>query len=204
MRRCRHLAAASAALLCALATTLGAQTAPASSPAPSAPAAPPELLNPRDPLPGIRTGGLPPDAGVYPALAAEGFRVIVDLRAEPEAIAAARTAAETAGLQYHSLPITGDADLDLGVARALDAILADPARGPAVVACASGNRSGALLAVRAFWLEGRTADDALALGKAAGLTRLEPSVRQLLGLPPLPPPAPAPPTAPAPDPPPAH
>jgi hypothetical protein len=56
-----------------------------------------------------------------------------------------------------------------------------------VIACASGNRVGALLALREFWLEDAEPEAALALGKAAGLTRLEPSVRLLLGLPPAPP-----------------
>jgi uncharacterized protein (TIGR01244 family) len=130
---------------------------------------------------------VPPTAEVWPKLRQEGFVTFVDLRPEPELAATARAAAEAAGLVYVQIPVGSDADLDLGAARALDAILADPARSPAVVACASGNRSGALLAVRAFWLQGKPAEEALAFGKAAGLTRLEPSVRQLLGLPPLPP-----------------
>jgi len=179
-------------------TAAGAEPAPmASSPAAVEPAAPPSLVNARDPLPGLRTGGIPKEVDVFPSLAAEGFRTLVDLRAEPEPIATARAAAEAAGLAYVSIPVHGDTDLDLGSARELDAILGDAARGPFVVACASGNRSGALLAVRAFWLQRDSAAEALALGKAAGLTKLEPSVRQLLGLPPLPP-APAPPTAPEP------
>ena len=94
-------------------------------------------------------------------------------------------------MAYERLPIAGDADLDLATARALDALLDDPARYPVAVVCASGNRSGALLAVEGFWLDGRPAEEALGLGRSAGLTRLEPSVRLLLGLPPLPPPAPA-------------
>jgi uncharacterized protein (TIGR01244 family) len=145
---------------------------------------PPQLRNVRDPLPALRTGGIPEGDEIYPRLAAEGFRTVVDLRGDAEPVEAARAAAEAAGLAYVRIPIAGDADLDLGSARALDAVLDDPARGPVVLACASGNRSGALLAVRAFWLEGASADEALALGRAAGLTRLEPSVRRLLGLPP--------------------
>lgn len=148
------------------------------------------LLNVRDPLPGVRTGGVPPTTDVYARLAAEGFVTFVDLRTEPDLSAAARAAAEAAGMSYVQIPIGSEADLDLGSVRALDAILDDPARSPAALVCASGNRSGALLALRAFWLDGKPAEEALALGKAAGLTRLEPSVRSLLGLPPLAPPAP--------------
>jgi uncharacterized protein (TIGR01244 family) len=156
--------------------------------APVAPAPPPdELLNARDPLPGLRTGGVPPSVEVFASLAKEGFVTFVDLRPEVELVEASRAGAESAGMTYLQIPIAGEADLDLGSARALDAVLADASRWPVVVACASGNRSGALLAVRAFWLQGKTNEEALALGKAAGLTKLEPSVRQLLGLPPLPP-----------------
>jgi protein tyrosine phosphatase (PTP) superfamily phosphohydrolase (DUF442 family) len=157
---------------------------------PTADAAP-ALANARDPLAGVRTGGLVPDAPVeqelFAALAAEGFRVYIDLRAEKEGLDAARAAAEAAGLEYVSIPVGDEADLDLGSVRALDAVLDDPTRGPAVVACASGNRSGALLALRAFWFEGASAEEALELGKRGGLTRFEPQVRTLLGLPPLPP-----------------
>jgi uncharacterized protein (TIGR01244 family) len=156
--------------------------------APAAPAPPPdELLNARDPLPGLRTGGVPPTMEVFAKLQQAGFVTVVDLRPEPELAATARGGTEAAGMTYVQIPVTSDADLDLATARALDAVLGDPARWPVVVACASGNRSGALLAVRAFWLQGKPAAEALALGKAAGLTKLEPSVRQLLGLPPLPP-----------------
>jgi uncharacterized protein (TIGR01244 family) len=140
----------------------------------------------------VRTGGLAPDTGLedelFAALSADGFRVYVDLRTEEEGLDAARAAAAAAGLAYVSIPVGDEADLDLAAVRSLDAVLDDPARGPVVVACASGNRSGALLALRAFWLEGRPAEEALELGKRAGLTRFEPQVRTLLGLPPLPPP----------------
>jgi len=151
--------------------------------APSDDAAP-ALRGAREPLPGVRTGGVPDDPAIWAQLFAEGFRVVVDLRGPSDPIGDAAQAAAVAGLAYVAIPVSGDADLDLGAARALDAVLDDPARGPAAVVCSSGNRSGALLAVRAFWLDRMPAEEALALGQRAGLTRLEPSVRTLLGLPP--------------------
>ncbi len=178
--------------------TVAIAPAEPSTPSQASPAAPPvpphdQLVNARDPFPGLRTGGVPPTAEVYARLAAEGFVTFVDLRPEPELSAAARAGAEAAGMRYIQIPVGSDVDLDLGSVRALDEILDDPARSPVALVCASGNRSGALLALRAFWLDGKPADEALALGKSAGLTRLEPSVRRLLGLPALPaaaPPAP--------------
>ena len=185
----------------ALAPSLGAQApaAPASAALTPAPPATP-LVNQREPLPGVRTGGVPVSAEGYRALADAGFRTFVDLRGDSEVKPETQAAAESAGLAYERIPIAGDADIDLGSARRLHALLEDPARLPVVVACASGNRVGALMAVEAFWLRGEKPEPALELGKSAGLTRLEPSVRLLLGLPPLPPPPPAPPAPPAPPP----
>jgi hypothetical protein len=51
--------------------------------------------------------------------------------------------------------------------------------------CGSGNRIGAVLALQAAWLDGVAAEDALDYGRANGLTSLEPTTRELLGLEPL-------------------
>jgi protein tyrosine phosphatase (PTP) superfamily phosphohydrolase (DUF442 family) len=180
-----------AVLLAAL--LLGLPAALAQVPAAVATAPATTLPNQRDPLPGVRTGGMPESPEGYGALGRAGFRTFVDLRTDREVAAAERAAVEAAGMTYVRIPVAGEADLDLASARALDALLDDAARRPLVIACASGNRVGALLAVSAFWLDGQAAEPALELGRRAGLTRLEPAVRQLLGLagPAAPAPAPA-------------
>jgi protein tyrosine phosphatase (PTP) superfamily phosphohydrolase (DUF442 family) len=196
LRFARSLAAVALALL-----TGAAAAAPArgQDPAPAAvDGAIGPLRNERHPLEGIATGGAPESAEGFRALAEAGYRTYVDLRSDPEATAAARAEAEAAGLAYELLPVSGEAELDLASARALDALLDDPARYPLVLACSSGNRVGALLAVEAFWLDGESPEAALELGLRAGLTRLEPSVRLLLGLPPAPPAPDAPAVAPVP------
>lgn len=172
-----------ALLLLALAT---APVLIAQTPAPTPPAPATPLVNQREPLPGVTTGGAPKSPEGFAAVAAAGIHTFVDLRTEAEVAPETRAAVEAAGMSYVRLPIAGEADLDLPSARALDALLDNSALYPLAIACSSGNRSGALLAVDAFWLDGRPAVDALALGQRAGLTRLEPSVRTLLGLPPLP------------------
>jgi len=48
--------------------------------------------------------------------------------------------------------------------------------------CASSNRVGAMLALKAHWVDGESPEEALELGLAAGLTSLERSVRDLLDL----------------------
>jgi protein tyrosine phosphatase (PTP) superfamily phosphohydrolase (DUF442 family) len=173
-------------LLAPLAARPQAATAPA-------PATTPALLaNERHPLPAVVTGGAPATLEGFAALAAAGYRTYVDLRGAGEVTAGTSEAAAAAGLAYVHLPIAGEGDLDLATARALDRLLDEPTTFPVAIACASGNRSGALLAVEAFWLDGAGADEALALGQRSGLTRLEPSVRTLLGLEPAPQPTPTP------------
>ena len=146
------------------------------------------LANERHPLPGMLTGGLPVGESAAPgfrALAAAGVRTLIDLRADAEVPAGTAALVAAAGLDYRRLPVAGEADLDLASARALDALLAEWGRYPIALACSSGNRVGALLALRAFWLDRADAAAALELGRSSGLTRLEPAVRQLLGLPPM-------------------
>ena len=53
---------------------------------------------------------------------------------------------------------------------------------PVVLHCASSNRVGALLAMKAFYVDEATPEEALALARKAGITRMEPAVRQKLGL----------------------
>lgn len=175
MRRLLSLALSGAAL-CA---TLAAQSPPSSTAAAQVPL----LLNQRTPLPGVLTGGATGTPEEFEALAAAGFHTFVDLRSDPEVAADVRERALAAGLDYLRIPVSGEADLDLVSVRALDAVLDDESRYPVAVACASGNRSGALLALRMHWLDAEPPEDALDFGRSAGLTRLEPSVRLLLGLP---------------------
>ena len=46
--------------------------------------------------------------------------------------------------------------------------------------CASGNRVGAFFALKAFKYDGKSADESLKIGKAAGLTSLEGKVKALM------------------------
>src|SRR3546814_1034559 len=60
---------------------------------------------------------------------------------------------------------------------AFDALLRDAER-PVLVHCASGNRVGAMAALRAAWVEGRSAEEAIAMGRDWGLKGLEEEVRR--------------------------
>ena len=77
------------------------------------------------------------------------------------------------------LPIASADDITFDKAAVLGQILADN-EGPVLIHCASANRVGALFALREILL-GASNDEALALGKTAGMTRLESVVRERIG-----------------------
>lgn len=84
------------------------------------------------------------------------------------------------GMVYHHLPIGGADDLDFEAVVEFDRLLGEIGDQPAVLHCASGNRIGALYALRAAWLQGKDPEAAIAIGRVHGLTSLEPAVRDRL------------------------
>ncbi len=145
------------------------------------------IINEKHPLLGVATGGQPSVEQLAAAKAA-GYKTIVNLRppAEfPELDEAAE--AKKLGFEYVTIPVAGPADFTEANAAQVLALMRDESKQPILVHCASGNRVGALVAVGSQKVDGKGAEEALALGKEAGITTTEPAVRQILGLPPLPP-----------------
>jgi uncharacterized protein (TIGR01244 family) len=142
---------------------------------------PAELLpNGKMPFADVLVGGQPTPEQLE-TLASLGYGTIINLRSPQERGQTDPAAVEALGMKYVSLPITGPDSLSEQNASQLAAIL-EEADGPVVVHCASGNRVGALFALEAYYVDGKTPEEALAIGKAAGVTRLEPVVKQKLGL----------------------
>src|SRR3546814_9036315 len=80
------------------------------------------------------------------------------------------------GLDYLNIPVAGGADLSEDNARKL-AIALEDIDGTALVHCASSNRVGALFAVKAAKLDHKSVDEAIEIGRSAGLRAMEPAVR---------------------------
>jgi uncharacterized protein (TIGR01244 family) len=134
------------------------------------------------PKAGLHTGGQP-TAEDLQRLKDEGVRTVIDLRGPQEARGYDEAGeAKALGLAYVALPISGKDDINAENARALHALLRDR-EGGVLLHCASGNRVGALLALGAAQIDGLPADEALALGRAAGLKSLEPVVVEQLATP---------------------
>ena len=174
-------AAATALLLTVMASACTSEQPPSiAPPGDQAPAASPvDIPNAATPFDGVLTGGAPTDAQLQ-ELKEKGYRTIVDLRTEAEGTRAEGQKVARLGMGYVPIPMRGAADLTLGNARMLSVVLADPTSRPALVHCRSGNRVGALIAYMAFHIDGKSAAEALALGRRAGLTSLEGAVREVL------------------------
>jgi uncharacterized protein (TIGR01244 family) len=130
------------------------------------------------PINGLSTAGQP-TAAALKVFAESGYKTVIDLRGKREkrGFDESRTIEEL-GMRYITLPIRGSEAINFDNARLLDQLI-EQADGPILVHCASGNRVGALLALRES-LHGEDAQAALLFGKSSGLTRLEPRVVEVL------------------------
>lgn len=128
---------------------------------------------------GVASCGLLDDAQLARAREA-GCRTVVNLCPLAEQKIDEQAVAGRLGLRYEHIPVAGAADLTRDNALRLAAILNEPGGTPVIVHCASGNRAGALLALKAFFADGSDPDQAIAIGRAAGLATLEPAVRAIM------------------------
>lgn len=131
--------------------------------------------------PGRYASGAPSPADLA-ALAEAGVRTVISLRTAIEAPDDPTSEITAAlGMRYVRLPIAGPADLDEPTIRRFGELLDDAcAKGGVLVHCATANRVGALVALDAALNNGLAPDAALALGRTAGLTGLEPAVVERL------------------------
>ena len=138
------------------------------------------VMNLREFAPGLYAAGQPTPRD-WPEIAKAGIRTVLNLRPESEHPCFSEAElARAAGLEYLYLPI-GSADmLDDERVAAFHALLASHAEGGMLIHCGTGNRAGALVALRAHRYLGAPVEAALAAGRQAGLTGLEPYVRELL------------------------
>lgn len=121
------------------------------------------------------------DAAHVERLREAGIRHVINLRpaAENPQFDEAGVVEEH-GLSYHYLPIEGAQSLTRDNVLAFDRILSEVGDEPALIHCSSGNRVGALIALREAWVRGRDPQEAIEEGRRWGLTRLEETVRSTL------------------------
>lgn len=121
-----------------------------------------------------------PDQQKLAEIDAAGYAAVIDLRGpdEDRGMPDERAAVEGLGMSYVSLPVVGAADVNYDKANELDRLLAQFDK-PVLVHCGTGNRAGALLALRAK-LNGADNETALEAGRDKGLKGLEGVVKERL------------------------
>ena len=132
------------------------------------------------PVPGLVTSGqLTPEQ--LDGLVAAGFQSFISLRGPQESGAGwEEEHTQAASVSFQRLPIDGAEGLTREAAEELAKLLEEAGEGT-VLYCGSSNRVGALMALKSVYVDGLDAESALELGRAAGMTRLEPRVVEVLG-----------------------
>lgn len=131
--------------------------------------------------PGLYASGQPSPRDLA-ALAARGVRTVINLRTPDEPVAYDEPAEiERLGMRYVAIPISGPQDITAATIALFSSELDQAGgRGGTLVHCASSNRVGALIALDLGLTRGAPREQAIAAGRAAGLTTLAPLIESLL------------------------
>lgn len=113
------------------------------------------------------------------ALAAAGVKHIVSLRPASELDWDERSVVESLGMTFHNIPVGVPDGINQENAEAFSQVLADIGEEPVLMHCASGNRVGALVALKHAQDTGDV-ETAITIGKAWGITVIEDMVRNKL------------------------
>jgi uncharacterized protein (TIGR01244 family) len=157
------------------------ETTPTPTPTPTPPADPAAaglssiaIPNAKTPAPDLLTGGQITEEHVAQAKD-KGVKTVVNLRAEKEKAEyeAAAKKVEELGMKYVHIPIDGKTGEGLNEENAKKLAEAIEGDDPAIVHCKSGQRVGALFALKAFYVDKKTPEEAMKVGEEHGLSMPE-------------------------------
>ncbi|MAG57211.1 MAG: hypothetical protein CMJ83_13035 [Planctomycetes bacterium] len=138
------------------------------------------VKNLRQPADGLYTGGQILEEQMQ-SLAKAGCTNLICLRPADESGTGWEEAkAREAGVNFVRIPVKGREGQSRENGLELRKAMAASEDGTTLVYCGSGNRVGTLLALNAHWFEGMSKAEALAFGKTAGVTKMEPILRDVL------------------------
>ncbi len=130
------------------------------------------------PIDGITSSGQP-DRAALEVFSKSGYAAIIDLRGENENRGIdEKETVESLGMDYVLFPIESRAAINFENAAELDKLI-ESYDAPVLIHCGSGNRVGAMLALRQS-LNGADDEAAIEYGKEGGLTGLEDVVKNRL------------------------
>ena len=139
------------------------------------------LPNGRVPFDSTLTGGQPTFDQLKKA-SETGFKAVINLRTDGELPDPEQesTWVEGLGMKYFHIPVTGAEGLTLENTKLFAEVLSKTENYPLIVHCKSGNRVGALFALKAFHIDGKNIEEALLIGESAGLSSLASAVKKVL------------------------
>lgn len=113
-----------------------------------------------------------PSAAAFPAIKANGFKTVINLRAPEEMVFDEEGLAKEHGLVYANIPIR-PAEVTREQARNFTSYLTIPEAYPILVHCSSGNRAAMMMAIAEVFLHGTDRDAAIAKARERGLTKID-------------------------------
>jgi len=138
------------------------------------------VMNLRHPSSTLYVSGQPkPEA--FAEFARAGVKNVISLRPPQETpgFDEAKVVSK-AGMAYYNIPIRGADDLTRDNVMQLDTLLKKIGSEPVLIHCSSSNRVGALMALRAAWVQKASIEEAIKTGERYGIGQLLPEVRKLL------------------------
>lgn len=137
------------------------------------------MRNAAQPFEHIITGGQPSLEDLK-LLKAQGVTNIINLRGKGESVNFNESVeAKKMGFNYVSLEIANASDVSIDNAKKLAQLL-KKTQGTTLVHCASSNRVGALFAIKAVVVDGKSHDQAIIEGLSAGLKSLRKKTEAVL------------------------
>ncbi|MEO6106648.1 MAG: sulfur transferase domain-containing protein [Cyclobacteriaceae bacterium] len=113
-----------------------------------------------------------PKADDFKAFNNAGVKHVINLRAPNEMPDFNEAAIVTkSGMAYYNIPIVESSDLTKENVNLLNSVLTKLENDKVLIHCSSGNRTAALMALRAAWIDDASNEDAIKLGKNYGLTK---------------------------------
>ena len=138
------------------------------------------LRNFSEPMPNIVCSGQPTEEQ-FDKLEAAGVARVLHLRTKGEnGTGWEEERAANAKVKFERLEIAGGKGLTRENVEAFAAKLKSYGDEKVLVSCGSSNRVGAMFALKAAWLDGKSKEDAMQIGKSAGMKSLTAVVEKLL------------------------
>ena len=123
-------------------------------------------------------GGQPSENDLI-ILSKNGIKTVINLRDDGEFNDFNEKAkVEALDMNYISIPIAGASGINIKNLKLFSKAIAHQEQ--AFVHCASGNRVGAMFALDAHFNHNKNLEEAVAIGKSSGLTRLDSTVRKVI------------------------